>query len=260
MKQLLEMQSVTIGYANTQPILQEVSLTVAKGEIVAMVGQSGSGKSTLLRAIIGALPAGGRILSGKIMLSGRDMAELSSTEWRALRGTRLSMIFQDNGAMLNPIRTIGSQFVEYMRAHERSLSKQTAIQRAKKQLEQLCLSEPERILSAYPHQLSGGQRQRVGIAMALTFAPELLLADEPTSALDVTTQSHIITQLRHVCARKGTALLLVTHNIGVAQALANRLIVMKEGHIVEQGQTMEVLQHPQSDDTRMLLESIPKLG
>ena len=96
--------------------------------------------------------------------------------------------------------------------------------------------------------------------MALTFAPELLLADEPTSALDVTIQSHIITQLRHVCERKGTALLLVTHNIGVAQALANRLIVMKEGHIVEQGQTMEVLQHPQSDDTRMLLESIPKLG
>ena len=162
--------------------------------------------------------------------------------------------------MLNPIRTIGSQFVEYMRAHKRSLSKQTAIQRAKEQLEQMSLSEPERILSAYPHQLSGGQQQRVGIAMALTFAPELLLADEPTSALDVTIQSHIITQLRHVCERKGTALLLVTHNIGVAQALANRLIVMKEGHIVEQGQTMEVLQHPQSDDTRMLLESIPKLG
>lgn len=260
MKHLLEIERMTVAYGNAKPVLQEVSLTMEKGEVVAVVGQSGSGKSTLLRAIIGALPVGGQVSAGKIALSGQDMAQLSPAQWRVLRGTRLSMIFQDSGTMLNPIRTIGSQFVEYIRVHDRQISKKQAIQWAKEQLVQLCLPEPERILSAYPYQLSGGQRQRVGIAMAMTFAPDLLLADEPTSALDVTTQAHIIRQLREICTQKKTAILLVTHSIGVAQALANRLIVMKEGRIVEQGATAHILQHPQSQYTRALLESMPKLG
>lgn len=254
---MLEIDALTVAYG-AHPALRDFSLHMTAGEIVALVGESGSGKTTAIRSILGLLPPGGSVTEGRILFEGQSLQGLSARQWKALRGKKLSMIFQDSGSMLNPIRTIGSQFREYIRAHS-DLSKKDAKMLSTEMLERMGLSDPESILSAYPFQLSGGQRQRVGIAMAMTFQPKLLLADEPTSALDVTTQAQIVRQMLELRDTYGTAILLVTHNLAVAAYMADRVLVMQNGSIIEQGERESLLQS-QKPYTRQLLQAVPDLG
>ena len=186
------------------------------------------------------------------------MLSKSPEEWRKLRGTRMSMIFQDCGGTLNPIRKIGSQFVEYLRTHE-MMDKRAAWERARQMLDKMRLPDSENILNSYPHQLSGGMRQRVGIAMAMAFTPELLLADEPTSALDVTTQAQIVREMLSLRDSCGMGMILVTHNLGVAAYMADRLIVMRQGKVVDCGTRAQVLGAPKDDYTKKLLAAVPEL-
>lgn len=255
---MLQFCNISVAYGDGRPSLTGFTLDVAAGEIVALVGESGSGKTTAIRTAIGLLPSGGEIVSGDIRFNRKSLLALSPNEWRALRGRQMSMIFQDSGAMLNPIRRIGSQFVEYIRTHQ-SVQKKEAWETGRMMLERMKLPHSETIMNSYSFQLSGGMRQRVGIAMAMVFQPRILLADEPTSALDVTTQSQIIRQMLELRENYGTAILLVTHNLGVAAYMADRIIVMKDGHIVDQGNREKILHQPAASYTRDLLDAVPSM-
>lgn len=257
---MLSVREISITYGeNPVPAVADFSLEMKRGEIVSIVGESGSGKTSLVRAILGCLPGGGRVSQGEILFEGRALSGLGPEEWRNLRGTEISMIFQDSGAMLNPVRRIGSQYVEYIRTHER-VSRREAWEKGKEMLEQMRLPAGEHIMRSYPFQLSGGQRQRVGIAMAMTFQPKLLLADEPTSALDVTTQAQIVRQMLKLRDEYHTGIIVVTHNLGVAAYMADRIVVMKEGRIVDAGTRDQILNHPSSSYTKNLLDSVPAMG
>lgn len=257
---MLSVREISITYGeNPVPAVADFSLEMKRGEIVSIVGESGSGKTSLVRAILGCLPGGGRVSQGEILFEGRALSGLGPEEWRNLRGTEISMIFQDSGAMLNPVRRIGSQYVEYIRTHER-VSRKEAWEKGKEMLEQMRLPAGEHIMRSYPFQLSGGQRQRVGIAMAMTFQPKLLLADEPTSALDVTTQAQIVRQMLKLRDEYHTGIIVVTHNLGVAAYMADRIVVMKEGRIVDAGTRDQILNHPSSHYTKNLLDSVPAMG
>ena len=257
---MLSVREISITYGeNPVPAVADFSLEMKRGEIVSIVGESGSGKTSLVRAILGCLPGGGRVSQGEILFEGRALSGLGPEEWRNLRGTEISMIFQDSGAMLNPVRRIGSQYVEYIRTHER-VSRKEAWEKGKEMLEQMRLPAGEHIMRSYPFQLSGGQRQRVGIAMAMTFQPKLLLADEPTSALDVTTQAQIVRQMLKLRDEYHTGIIVVTHNLGVAAYMADRIVVMKEGRIVDAGTRYQILNHPSSPYTKNLLDSVPAMG
>lgn len=247
-----------VSYEGT-PVLHDFSLEMGKGEIVALVGESGSGKTTAIRAMMGLLPIGGAITQGELTYCGRSMINMSPKEWQALRGKEISMIFQDAGSMLNPIRTIGSQFVEYIRTHE-SISRKEAWQRGCKMLEQMGLYDGETMMKSIPSQLSGGMRQRIGIAMAMTFRPQLLVADEPTSALDVTIQAQIIKQMMDLRREFNTSIIIVTHNLGVAGYMADRILVMHEGRVVEEGNRNQILHHGEQPYTKQLLKAVPDLG
>lgn len=255
---MLDIQDLTVQYGSQAPTMEHLTLSMKKGEIISIVGESGSGKTTVIRAILGALPETGRITSGDIRFYGKSLLSQTKEEWRKLRGVRMSMVFQDCGSTLNPIKKIGSQFVEYIRVHV-SCTKQEAWNRAKQMLEKMCLPDSETIMHRYPHQLSGGQRQRVGIAMAMTFQPELLLADEPTSALDVTTQAQIVREMMHLRDTFGTGIIIVTHNLGLAAYMADRLLVMQDGKVVDQGTRDEVIRNPTSEYTKKLLAAVPEL-
>jgi peptide/nickel transport system ATP-binding protein len=255
---LLEFRHLTVAYAQGEPVLTDFDLSVGQGTIITLVGESGSGKTTAIRAAMGLLPIGGRIVEGDIVFDGHSLKSLSSAGWRALRGRGMSMIFQDSGAMLNPIRTIGSQFVEYIRTHQ-EISKKEAWELARQTLERLGLPSGQTVLKSYPFQLSGGMRQRVGIALAMVFEPRLLLADEPTSALDVTTQSQIIREMMSLRDSFGTSILLVTHNLGVAAYMSDCILVINHGRTVDYGDRHQVLNNPKSDYTRKLLEAVPSL-
>ena len=192
------------------------------------------------------------------VLSAGEQKKLDE-EWRKLRGTEMSMIFQDSGAMINPVRRIGAQYVEYIRAHE-NISKKDAFDKGVEMLEKMRLPSGDNIMRSYPFQLSGGMRQRVGIAMAMTFLPKLLLGDEPTSALDVTTQAQIVRQMMELRENCNTSIIVVTHNIGVAAYMSDKIIVMKNGRVVEQGDREHILHHPTEEYTKNLLASVPALG
>jgi len=249
--------NVSIAYGNA-PALLDFSLEVSQGEIVALVGESGSGKTTAIRAVMGLLSGGGQVVKGDILFEGRSLLNMSLTEWRALRGGPISMIFQDSGSMLNPIRTIGSQFIEYIRAHEPKPKKE-AWAEGRVMLERMGLPHSQTIMKSYPFQLSGGMRQRVGIAMAMVFQPRVLLADEPTSALDVTTQSQIVRRMMALREEYGTAIVLVTHNLGMAAYMADRILVMTRGRVVDAGDREQILKRPDTAYTCELLEAVPSM-
>ncbi|HIX29973.1 MAG TPA: ABC transporter ATP-binding protein [Candidatus Blautia stercoravium] len=255
---MLEIRDLTIQYEGQPPVLEHFNLSMKKGEIISIAGESGSGKTTVIRAILGALAGGGKITEGEILFLGEALTEKSPKEWRTLRGTKISMIFQDCGGTLNPIRKIGSQYVEYICTHS-GVSKQEAWNRAIQMLKKMYLPDGEAVMKSYPHQLSGGMRQRVGIAMAMTFQPRLLLADEPTSALDVTTQAQIVRQMMELRRDYKTGIIMVTHNLGVAAYIADKLLIMQNGKVVDQGSTEEVLHNPKSDYTRKLLAAVPEM-
>lgn len=234
-------------------------MTLKKGEIASIVGESGSGKTTVIRAVLGLLPGGGKITGGDILFEGKSLLDNTAEEWRNLRGTDMSMIFQDSGAMLNPIRKIGSVFVEYIRTHEK-ISRKAAWEKGREMLDRMRLPSSDNIMKSYPFQLSGGMRQRVGIAMAMTFQPKLLLADEPTSALDVTTQAQIVRQMMELREEWGTSIIMVTHNLGVAAYMSDQILVMKEGQIADTGSRDQILKGGRSIYTQGLLEAVPSLG
>ncbi|MBS5869067.1 MAG: ABC transporter ATP-binding protein [Fusobacterium periodonticum] len=255
---MLEIKDLTIQYGENNTVVENFSLNMQKGEIISIVGESGSGKSTVLRSIIGGLLGQGKVISGDIIFNGKSLLNLSNNEWREIRGTVISMISQDCGATLDPIRKIGSQYIEYIDAHT-NLKKNEAEEKACSMLEKVRLPEVKNIMNSYPYELSGGMKQRVGIAMALTFKPELVLADEPTSALDVTTQAQIVKQMMELRDEFNTGIIIVTHNIGVAAYMADKIIVMQKGVVVDSGSREEVINNPKSDYTKKLLKSIPEM-
>ncbi len=257
---LLDIQDITVQYGkNPQPTIEHFNLKMNQGEIVSVVGESGSGKTTVIRAVLGSLPGGGSVTQGDIIFEGKSLLKNTKQEWRRVQGSQISMIFQDSGAMMNPIRRIGDQFAEYIRTHER-MSKKAAWDRGIQMLEKMRLPSGDNIMRSYPFQLSGGQRQRVGIAMSMTFQPKLLLADEPTSALDVTTQAQIVRQMMELRDKEQTSIIVVTHNIGVAAYMADKLIVMQYGKVVDAGTRDEVMNHPTNDYTKNLLAAVPEMG
>lgn len=256
---MLEIKDLTIQYGDKLPVVENFSLSLKKGEIITIVGESGSGKSTVLSSILGLLPNGGKIISGDIIYNGESMLNKSLNQWRELRGTEITMISQDSGGTLNPIRKIGKQFVEYIQTHSKMLTKE-AEEKAKDMFSKVNLPDPEIIMKSYPHQLSGGMKQRVGIAMALTFHPKIILGDEPTSALDVITQAQIVKEIMDLRKKFDTSIIMVTHNLGVAAYISDKIIVMQNGKIVDAGNKNEVIENPKSEYTKKLLEAVPEIG
>ena len=255
---LLDVKNLDISYGSKLTV-SGVNIQLDKGEILSIVGESGSGKTTVIRAVMGCLPCRGHVSGGSITFGGRDMLKNTREDWRKISGSEMSMIFQDSGNMINPIRRIGEQFADYILAHAPQKSKAEAAEMAKDMLNKVRLPNPQNIMNSYPFELSGGMRQRVGIAMAMMFSPKLLLADEPTSALDVTTQAQIIRQIVDVRNEYNAAVILVTHNIGVASYVSNKLMVMKNGRVVESG-GREIIENPQHAYTKELLAAVPVLG
>jgi oligopeptide ABC transporter, ATP-binding protein oppD len=255
---LLEVKNLHIQYAGTE-MVHGISFSLDSGEVLSLVGESGSGKTSVIRAILGCLPHEGRVNEGEIIFSGVNMLKNTPKMWRDISGRNISMIFQDSGSMMNPIRTIGSQFVEYILEHS-SMEPQKAEKEAKEMLDKMQLPNPDTIMESFPFELSGGMRQRVGVAMAMFFRPQLLLADEPTSALDVTTQAQVVKELMKICREDGTAIILVTHNLGVATYMSDKIMVMQNGHVVEEGTSEAIIENPQANYTKELLHSVPQIG
>ncbi|MEO7118255.1 MAG: ABC transporter ATP-binding protein, partial [Candidatus Limnocylindrales bacterium] len=237
-----------------------VSFTVKRGETLGVVGESGCGKSVTALTIMRLLespPA--EIASGRILFEGRDLLDLSENEMRHLRGNEIAMIFQEPMSSLNPVFTIGDQITESVVLHMK-VKKKEAVERAIESLRLVGIAYPERRIKQYPHEFSGGQRQRVMIAMALSCEPKLLIADEPTTALDVTIQAQILELIRSVQQRTGTALMLITHDLGVVAEMVNDVVVMYGGRVVERGTVDDVLLQPKHPYTEGLLASIPSKG
>jgi len=255
--EILSIDNYSVSYDGIKNAVDAVALSVAQGEILSIVGESGSGKSTLLHGVLGLLPRGASTRGG-MKLFGNEIAQMDDRARRALCGSRVSMIFQDTGRYMDPIARIGTQYDEFLRIHGmKDAGQRRDLQR--RMLLKLHLTNPERVLRSYPFELSGGMRQRVGIAMAMSLNPRLLLADEPTSALDVTVQAQVIRQMMELRESTSTAIVLVTHNIGVAAYLSDRIGVMKHGKLVELGRTRDVIEHPCHEYTRGLLDAVVEI-
>jgi len=236
--------------------VRDVSFTVGRGEVVGVVGESGSGKSVTGLSILGLIDAPGRVESGAIRFEGRDLTNLSEAELRAYRGARIAMIFQNPMMTLNPVLRIGDQIAEALTEHEQ-LSRSELRARCIAALEAVGIPSPEERLKAYPHEFSGGMRQRIVIAIALVTRPDLIIADEPTTALDVTIQAQIIHQTRKLIDETGTGLIWISHDLATLSELADRIVVMYAGSVVETGTTAEIIGNPRHPYTRQLLESVP---
>ena len=255
---MLKIDNITIAYKDV-PTVVDFSLDMAPGQIVSLVGESGSGKTTVIRAVLGLLAGGGKVTRGDILFNGKSLLKNTQEQWRNLRGSEISMIFQDSGAMMNPTRKVGKVFTEYILTHE-NISKKEAWSKGIAMLERMRLPSPDNIMESYPFQLSGGMRQRVGIAMGMTYQPKLLLADEPTSALDVTTQAQIVRQMMKLRDDYHTGIIVVTHNLGVAAYMSDYIVVMKNGRMEDQGTREYILKESKNEYTRKLLEAVPSRG
>ena len=238
--------------------LSDVSLSVAANEILCVVGESGSGKSMMANAIMRLLPDRVSIDAGRVMFEGRDLVTASPADMRKVRGASIAMIFQEPMTALNPLRNIGDQIGEMLAVHTR-LGRSEIGARVLALLADVHIPDPERAAKAYPHELSGGQRQRAMIAMALALDPKVLIADEPTTALDVTTQAQILKLIRELQQRRNTAVLFITHDFGVVAEIADRVVVMQHGIVVEEGTTAGILTDPQHPYTRQLIAAVPPL-
>ena len=257
MEPLLTYRSVEVSF-NGRAVTHDVSFTLHAGEILGIVGESGSGKSTLLKAAMGLLGNDGLVTKGDIWFQGKDLPDLPEKELRKVCGAGIGMIFQDAGASLCPIRTIGEQIYESMSAHM-EITRSQAREKALALFEKLQFKDGQRIWNSYPFELSGGMNQRAGIAIAMLMEPPVLLADEPTSALDVAVQKQVIEEMLHLRELFGTAIILVTHDIGVVSAMADTVLVLKDGRIMEFGTAQQVLHEPRDAYTRKLLAAVPKL-
>lgn len=241
------------------PAVDGVSLHINKGEIVGIVGESGCGKSVTSLSIMQLVPdPPGKIVSGSIDFKGENLVKVNNKRMKKIRGKEIAMIFQEPMTSLNPLFTIGNQLRESIRIHEK-VSKKEAHQKSINLLKLVGLPRAEEVINEYPHQLSGGMRQRVMIAMAMACEPELLIADEPTTALDVTIQAQILDLMRKLNADKNTAILLITHDLGVVAEMCDRVIVMYAGQVVEEGTVRDVLKNPEHPYTKGLIRSLPRL-
>ncbi|WP_214104240.1 ATP-binding cassette domain-containing protein [Acrocarpospora catenulata] len=255
MTPLLAVRGLTVRYGRGGPAVDRADLTVEAGQIVAVVGESGSGKSTLAHALAGLLPDTARVTGGSVTFGGERVDGLRERAWRRLRGRRIAFVPQDPGTALNPLMTVRAQLAEALRLTGTPRPGQDALEDA---LGRVGIPDPAAVLGRYPHQLSGGFRQRVLLGMALAGRPALLIADEPTSALDTTVQKTVLDLIQRVAARDGTSILLITHDLGVAADRADRVAVMTEGRVVEEGPAERVLGSPEAAYTRLLLDSVPR--
>jgi len=258
---VLDVHGLTVrlpGGADRRHAVENISFAVAPGEIVCMVGESGSGKSVTAHAVMGLLPREVTASAGRILLDGEDLLKKSPAELRRLRGDRMAMIFQEPMTALNPVMRVGEQIAEVLAIHA-DLDEKARRARVLDIIAAVHLPEPKRLIDLYPHQLSGGQRQRIMIAAALVLDPDLLIADEPTTALDVTTQAQILRLIRELQLRRNTGVLFITHDFGVVAEIADRVVVMQEGRVVEEGAAAALLRDPRDDYTRMLIRAVPSL-
>lgn len=262
MSHLLTISDLTIAFTGdtgTHEVTDHLSLTLDEGEVVCLVGESGCGKSVTSMSLLGLLGQGGSVKEGSICYEDRDLLTLSEKELDQIRGKEISMIFQDPMSSLNPVFTIGYQIMEGLRIHM-GLKKREAWVRAVELLARVGMKEPEMVMKSYPHTLSGGMRQRAIIAMALACNPKLLIADEPTTALDVSVQAQIMELLKRLQKESRMAVLLITHDMGVVSHMADRVLVMYAGQIVEEAEAEELFRHPSHPYTRALLSAIPTTG
>ena len=258
---LLQIENLNVSYFTRKgevPAVLDFNLTLNPGESVGLVGESGCGKSTVSYAIMNHMGANGAITGGRVSFMGRDMATMSPEELRALRGAQIAMIYQEPFAALNPCMTVGAQLTEVPMFHD-NVSHPEATNRALKILADVRLPDPENVMVAYPHQLSGGQQQRVVIAMALLSNPKLLLLDEPTTALDVTVEAAIVNIIRGIAKQYGTAMIYVSHNMGLILKTCERVSVMYSGQVVESGEVGELFRNPRHPYTRGLFGCIPNM-
>lgn len=253
-----EMKSVDISY-HGQTVVRDFSIAIQPGEILGIVGESGSGKSSVIRAAMGILGNGGRVTGGSICCQGKNLCEITREEFRKIRGPQMGMIFQNALASLTPIRRIEDQLYEAVQQHE-NVSRAEIRSRAMEIFAAMNLSDGERILKSYPFELSGGMNQRVGIMMAMIMKPGLLFADEPTSALDVTVQAQVIREMMKMRDTFGTAIAIVTHNIGIVEFMADKVAVMRDGRLVEYGMKHEVIGSPREAYTQKLIRAVPRLN
>ncbi|MEO1470803.1 MAG: ABC transporter ATP-binding protein, partial [Pseudomonadota bacterium] len=259
---ILEIEDLNISFYTRKgeiPAVMDFSMTVLPGETMGLVGESGCGKSTVSLGIMRYLGKNGRIKSGRIKFKGQDMASMSDEELRTLRGSQISMVYQEPMASLNPAMKIGRQLTEVLTIHE-GISEDDATRRAAEMVSAVRLPDPARIMGAYPHQLSGGQQQRIVIAMALLSRPSLLLLDEPTTALDVTVEAGIVELIRELAREMGTSMIFVSHNLGLILETCDRITVMYSGEAVEEGDINTVFNRMRHPYTRGLLRSIPVPG
>ncbi len=261
LKTLLEVKNLQTAFhtrAGVVKAVDNVSFTVGEGEVVALVGESGCGKSVTSLSIMGLITEPGRVNGGSIRFDGEELLTKSEREWQRLRGGRLSMIFQDPMTSLNPVLTVGEQIMESLRWHM-GMNQREAEKRALELLSMVGIPNPGARLRQYPHEFSGGMRQRVMIAIALACDPKLIIADEPTTALDVTIQAQIMELLKGLRKRLGTAVILITHDLGVVAGMADRVIVMYGGKIAETGTVRQIYYEPTHPYTWGLLRSVPRL-
>lgn len=256
---MLEFRDLTVSYGDGTPAVRNFTVSVREGEVVTLAGESGSGKSTVLHAAMGILPKRGKVTEGKILLDGENVLNWAERDWARVRGAKLALVPQDVGDTLDPVMKIGAQFTEYIRAHA-AMNRREAEDLAREMLGRMRFPSAERVMNSYPFQLSGGQRQRVGIAMAQVFYPEFLLADEPTSALDAITQAEIVSQMLDLRKTSGAGILLVTHNLALAARISDRILILRDGTVVEEGTPDRILRHPENRYTRELIEAVPRLG
>jgi oligopeptide/dipeptide ABC transporter ATP-binding protein len=262
-KKILEIKNLRTFFFTSEGVAKAVdgvTYQLNKGEFLGVVGESGCGKSVTALSILRLIPVPpGKIVSGDILFRGKNLLELSENKMRDIRGNHISMIFQEPMSSLNPVFTIGYQIGEIYKLHQ-NLPKKESLKRGIEMLRLVNISNPEKAIERYPHELSGGMRQGVMIAMALACNPEVLIADEPTTALDVTIQAQIIDLINKVKDELGMAIILITHNLGLVAEIANRVIVMYAGKVVEEADTISLFNNPQHPYTKGLLKSVPILG
>ncbi|MFZ4507035.1 MAG: ABC transporter ATP-binding protein [Fimbriimonas sp.] len=255
---VLEVRDLEVSFGSTR-ILRGVSFDLIEGQTLGVVGESGCGKSMTGFAVMGMLHSPGRISGGSIKLNGRELVGLPERELQQVRGAQIALVMQDPFTSLNPMMCVGDQVAEALILHQR-LSKAEAWKRAIEMLDEVGVSAPEQSARKYPHQMSGGQRQRVVIAMAFACRPKVLIADEPTTALDVTLQAQILRLLRDLQEKEGTAVMLISHDIGAIASVSERIAVFYAGQIVETGTAEQVLRHPAMPYTKSLLNALPRAG
>lgn len=256
---LLEIKNLAIEFHDTVPptkIVEDISFSMEEGEILGIVGESGSGKTQTALSVMGLLGGHARMPRGEILFQGRDILKMPKEELWSIRGKEIGIVFQEPMTSLNPVMTIGEQVEESMGIHS-PYSAQERKEKALAMMKNVELPNPELLYGKYPHQLSGGMRQRVMIAAALVMEPKLLIADEPTTALDVTIQAQILKLLQRINKEQGTAILFISHDLGVIRHLCSRVIVMNRGEAVEQGNVQDIFEHPSMEYTRRLLAAIP---